>query len=94
MESVTEMIDVHASISGAVKLKDLDQHLNRHKDNLHIRHQWNHAQSVEAVPIVQKLPQDLGRSNPLYKKLSETELKTKAAKLINAKHLMEALNKI
>lgn len=51
-EKKREPIDVHASILGAVSLRDLDKHLNRHADFLHIAHQWKQAPKVKAVPIM------------------------------------------
>ena len=45
------MIDVHASVHGAVVLKDLDKHLNRHIENLHISHSWKQAPQVRAVAL-------------------------------------------
>jgi hypothetical protein len=46
-----ETIDVHASITGAVKLRDLDKHLNRHSSTLHIAHRWVQAPQIVAVAI-------------------------------------------
>jgi hypothetical protein len=45
------MIDVHASVHGAVVLNDLDKHLNRHIENLHISHSWKQAPQVRAVAL-------------------------------------------
>jgi len=42
---------VHASITGAVKLRDLDKHLNRHSAKLHIAHRWEQAPQIRAVAI-------------------------------------------
>jgi hypothetical protein len=46
-----ETIDVHASVTGAVKLRDLDKHLNRHSSKLHIAHRWEQAPRIHAVAI-------------------------------------------
>jgi len=45
------LIDVHASVHGAVKLHDLDKHLNRQIENLHISHTWKQAPQVRAVAL-------------------------------------------
>jgi len=50
-EAERELIDVHASVHGAVVLRDLDKHLNRHMENLHISHTWKQAPQVRAVPV-------------------------------------------
>lgn len=50
-EDGRETIDVHASITGAVKLRDLDKHLNRHDSTLHIAHRWVQAPQIVAVAI-------------------------------------------
>ena len=47
-----ETIDVHASVLGAVKLRDLDKHLNRHSAKLHIAHRWEQAPQIRAVAII------------------------------------------
>jgi len=46
-----ETIDVHASVTGAVKLRDLDKHLNRHSASLHIAHRWEQAPQIHAIAI-------------------------------------------
>ena len=50
-EGVRETINVHASVSGAVKLRDLDKHLGRHSSTLHIAHRWEQAPQIHAVAI-------------------------------------------
>jgi len=94
LDSDGELIDVHASIIGSVKLKDLDQHLNRHKENLHVQHQWKRAQKIEVVPIQPTtLPVVINKPVIASRAYNEKELRTRAAKLVSAKHLMESLNK-
>ena len=46
-----ETIDVHASVTGAVRLRDLDKHLGRHSSTLHIAHKWQQAPQIHAVAI-------------------------------------------
>lgn len=46
-----ETINVHASVTGAVKLRDLDKHLNRHSATLHISHRWVQAPQIHAMAI-------------------------------------------
>jgi hypothetical protein len=46
-----ETINVHASVTGAVRLRDLDKHLNRHSSLLHIAHRWEQAPQIHAVAI-------------------------------------------
>lgn len=46
-----ELIDVHASVTGAVHLRDLDKHLNRHIEKLHVAHTWKQAPQVRAVAL-------------------------------------------
>jgi hypothetical protein len=51
-EGVRETINVHASVTGAVKLRDLDKHLARHSSTLHIAHRWEQAPQIHAVAIM------------------------------------------
>jgi len=57
-------IDVHASIIGSVQLRDLDKHLDRHIEKLHVAHTWKQAPQVRAVALspvqVVKAPQATG----------------------------------
>jgi hypothetical protein len=46
-----ETINVHASVMGAVRLRDLDTHLRRHSPTLHISHRWEQAPQIHAVAI-------------------------------------------
>jgi hypothetical protein len=46
-----ETINVHASVMGAVHLRDLDKHLRRHSPTLHIAHKWEQAPQIHAVAI-------------------------------------------
>jgi len=45
------MIDVHASVTGSVQLRDLDKHLDRHIEKLHVSHTWKQAPQVRAVAL-------------------------------------------
>ena len=45
------MIDVHASVTGSVQLRDLDKHLDRHIEKLHVAHSWKQAPQVRAVAL-------------------------------------------
>lgn len=46
-----ETINVHASVMGAVHLRDLEKHLRRHSPTLHIAHKWEQAPQIHAVAI-------------------------------------------
>ena len=46
-----ETINVHASVTGAVRLRDLDKHLGRHSSTLHIAHRWEQAPQIHAVAL-------------------------------------------
>jgi lysylphosphatidylglycerol synthetase-like protein (DUF2156 family) len=39
-------VQVHASITGAIMLKDLEQHLDRHKQHFHVHHHWTKARAL------------------------------------------------
>jgi hypothetical protein len=94
-----DFVDVHASVTGGVALRDLDQHMNRHKPNLHVRHQWQHAQQVSAVPMnieVQIEPVKSTSIKSALKERPESHLERKArtaAKLMNAQAFMESMYK-
>jgi hypothetical protein len=46
-----QTIEVHTSVIGSTRLRDLDKHLDRHNKNLHITHRWEQAHKVMAVPL-------------------------------------------
>jgi hypothetical protein len=56
LKSKESIIDVHASVAGSVHLRDLDKHLNRQVENLHLSHTWKQAPQVRAVPIAAPHP--------------------------------------
>jgi hypothetical protein len=92
-----ETIDVHASITGAVKLRDLDKHLNRHSDGLHIAHRWEQAPQIMAVAVrptgrrdipavlqapIAKPPPNLSASEAA-KNVVREKIKARSIKLVN-----------
>jgi len=50
-EAARGLIDVHASVTGSVQLRDLDKHLDRHIEKLHVAHTWKQAPQVRAVAL-------------------------------------------
>lgn len=103
-----ETIQVHASVLGAVHLRDLDKHLERHNPSLHISHRWEQAQTVKAVPIkpaeklraigkpsvarIEKAAPSKLTSSVQQPETLETK-KARAVKLVNEKFLEDLLNK-
>lgn len=61
----TETINVHASVMGAVRLRDLDTHLRRHSPTLHVSHRWEQAPQIHAVAIA-------GASAPSTRRMART----------------------
>jgi hypothetical protein len=103
-----ETIDVHASVTGAVKLRDLDKHLNRHSSKLHIAHRWEQAPQIHAIairsnavkpapakkqPLAQeKKPQPLGDVRS-PRDIAKERMKARSIKLVNNEALLDMLNK-
>jgi hypothetical protein len=99
-----EMIDVHASVTGAVRLRDLDKHLDRHSTQLHVSHRWVQAPQIQAVAIRSASSPNvavrrMAKIEPIAKpKLTGEALKeaarnrVKSVKLVNNDFLMGMLN--
>jgi hypothetical protein len=66
-DDLQETINVHASVTGAVKLRDLDKHLNRHSATLHISHRWEQAPQIHAVAIS-------GPSAPTTRRMAKAQI--------------------
>ena len=100
-----ETINVHASVTGAVKLRDLDKHLNRHSSRLHIAHRWEQAPQIHAIairsnsvkPAPKKSTAAPREKQPLgdipMRDIVKERMKARSIKLVNNDALLDQLNK-
>ena len=100
-----ETINVHASVTGAVKLRDLDKHLNRHSASLHIAHRWEQAPQIHAIAIrsnavkpAPSKPVAAPREKRLFgdlpmRDIARERIKARSIKLVNDEYLMDMLKK-
>lgn len=87
-----QTIEVHASVTGSVRLRDLDKHLSRHNKNLHIDHKWEQAHKVLATPI-EGMKADVVTASPAME-TREVKPKTKATQTASFIKKVKAQNSI
>jgi len=96
-DGMQQVINVHASVLGAVHLRDLDKHLNRHSPTLHVSHSWEQAQRVMAVPMGPLVPATkppVMKPAVIQEAMKTREVKkAKAIELMNRKFLEDMLAK-
>jgi hypothetical protein len=80
-----QTIEVHTSVIGSTRLRDLDKHLERHNKNLHITHRWEQAHKVHAVPMENtKADVQTTEAKPVVKKAAPASTFIKKVKAQNS----------